>query len=120
VESAGPFADSFARRLVFGSWQAVEGDVSPALRRQLRDFQATIRRNGVRRVRGSGALRHDCPENAVVDAGRDCFVYRLEGRQVVLVAGVRRIRARFRLWIAAQDGGWQVVNYDYDLLPQMR
>lgn len=87
----------------------------------MRDFQATIRSNGVRTVRGRGALRHDCPPNqVVVEAGKDCFVYRLEGRQAVLNAGMRRLRARFRLWVAPQDGTWEVINYDYEVLPAMR
>jgi hypothetical protein len=121
LEEGRPFADDFVRRLVAGRWDAIEGDVSALLRRQMRDFQATIRRDGVRNVRGSSALRHDCPENAVVEAaGRDCFVYRLEGRQIVLVAGVRRLRARFRLWLEPRDGSWEVINYDYEVLPAMR
>jgi hypothetical protein len=87
----------------------------------MRGFQATIRRDGVRNVRGTGALRHDCPENEVVEAaGRDCFVYRLEGRQVVPVAGIRRLRARFRLWVTPQDGSWEIINYDYEVLPAKR
>ena len=107
--------------VVGGRWDAIEGDVSAPLRQQMRDFQATIRRNGVRKVRGPGALRHDCPPNQVVaEAGKDCFVYRLEGRQAVLAPGVRRLRARFRLWVEPQDGTWQVINYDYELLPSMR
>jgi hypothetical protein len=121
LQDARPFADDFVRRLLVGRWDAIEGDVSALLRQQMRDFQATIRRDGVRKVRGRGALRHDCPENEVVpEAGRDCFVYRLEGRQAVLVAGVRRVRARFRLWVAPQDDVWQVINYDYEVLPAMR
>lgn len=122
LPEARPFADDFVRRLVVvGRWNAIEGDVSAMLRQQMRDFQATIRRDGIRKVRGSGALRHDCPENEVVEAaGRDCFVYRLEGRQVVLVAGVRRLRARFRLWLEPVDGSWEVINYDYAVLPTMR
>jgi hypothetical protein len=121
LEQARPFADDFVRRLEAGRWGAIEGDVSASLRQPMRDFQATIRRDGVRSVRGGGALRHDCPENEVVpEAGRDCFVYRLEGRQVVLVAGVRRLRARFRLWLEPQDGSWEVINYDYEVLPAMR
>ena len=108
------------RLVVDGRWGAVEGDVSAQLRAQMRDFQATIRRDGVRKVRGSGALRHDCPPNEVVpEAGRDCFLYRLEGRQAVLVAG-RRLRARFRLWVTPTDNTWEVINYDYEVQPSMR
>jgi hypothetical protein len=122
LEEARPFANDFVRRLVVvGRWNGIEGDVSALLRQQMRDFQATIRRDGVRNVRGAGALRHDCPPNqVVVEAGRDCFVYRLEGREAILSAGVPRIRARFRLWVAPQDGSWEVINYDYEVLPAMR
>jgi hypothetical protein len=121
LEDAQPFADGFVQRLVAGRWSAIEGDVSSQLRQQMRDFQATIRRDGVRKVRGVSQLRHDCPENqVVVEAGRDCFVYQLEGRQVILVAGVRRLRARFRLWLEPQDGSWEVINYDYEVQPTMR
>ena len=108
-------------RLVEGSWSTIEGDVSAQLRQQMRDFQATIQRDGVRTVRGPGQLRHNCPANqVVVEAGRDCYVYRLEGRQLVLTAGVRRLRSRFRLWVASQDGSWEVINYDYEVQPTMR
>ena len=27
------------------------------------------------------------------------------------------LKARFRLWVAYVDGVWQVINYDYDLIP---
>jgi hypothetical protein len=121
LDEARPFADGFVDRLVVdGRWAAIEGDVSAELRQQMRDFQATIRRNGVRTVRGPGALRHDCPANqVVVEAGKDCFAYRLEGR-AILTAGVPRLRARFRLWVRPQDRTWEVVNYDYEVLPSMR
>jgi hypothetical protein len=109
------------RRLVTGRWSAIEGDVSAQLRQQMRDFQETIRRDGVRNVRGAAALRHDCPPNqVVVEAGRDCFVYRLEGGEAVLSSGVSRIMARFRLWVTPQDGSWEVINYDYEVLRAMR
>jgi hypothetical protein len=52
----------------------------------------------------------------VVNAGRDCFVYVVSGRQVVPVAGVQKIKARLRLWPAYKDGHWQVISYDYDVL----
>lgn len=95
--------------------------MSRQLSQQMRDFQATIRRDGVRIVRGPGALRHDCPPNqVVVEAGKDCVVYRLEGNRAVLNAGVRRLQARFRLWVKPQDGTWEVINYDYEVLPSMR
>jgi hypothetical protein len=121
LEDAQPFANGFVQRLVAGRWSAIEEDVSAQLRQQMRDFQETIRRDGVRHVRGVSQLRHDCPENqVVVEAGRDCFVYRLEGGEAVLSAGVSRILARFRLWVTPQDGSWEVVNYDYEVLPAMR
>jgi hypothetical protein len=109
------------RLVVDGRWGAIEGDVSGQLRQQMRDFQATIRRNGVRTVRGPGTLRHDCPPNqVVVEAWKDCFAYRIEGRRAVLLAGMRRLRARLRLWVAPQDGIWQVINYDYEVLPSTK
>jgi hypothetical protein len=109
------------RLVVVGRWDAVEGDVTAQLRQAVRDFQAAIRRDGVRKVRGTGALRHDCPPNqVVVEAGKDCFVYRLENRQALLAPGVKRLRARFRLWVVPQDGTWHVINYDYEVLPSMR
>lgn len=107
--------------MVVGRWDAIEGDVSGQLRVTMRDFQAALRRDGVRRVRGRGALRNDCPPNQVVaEAGKDCFVYRLENRQAVLAPGVKRLRARFRLWVEPQEGTWEVINYDYEVLPSMR
>jgi hypothetical protein len=106
------------RKLVVdGRWESVVDDVSPMLRRELRRFQLTIRRDGVRQVVGSGALRRDCPPNRVVGAGKECFVYRLRGKQVIPVAGVKRIDARFRLWATYEDSAWQVINYDYQVLP---
>ena len=114
--------------MVVGRWDAVEGDVSGQLRQAMRDFQAAIRRDGVRKVRGRGALRDDCPPNqVVVEAGKDCFVYRLENSRAVLAPGravlapgVKRLRARFRLWVEPQDDTWQVINYDYEVLPSLR
>jgi hypothetical protein len=105
------------RLVVVGRWGAVAPDVAPLLTREMRDFQNTIRHNGIRKVRVPGALRHDCPVSPSVDAGKDCFVYRLEGRQVVPAGGVVTLNARYRLWVANVDGGWQVINFDYDLLP---
>lgn len=55
-----------------------------------------------------------------MEAGRDCYVYRLENGRVELTAGVRRVRSRFRLWVTPQDGSWEVINYDYEVLPAMR
>jgi hypothetical protein len=86
----------------------------------MRVFQATIRQNGIREVRGTGQLRHDCPQNEVVPgAGRDCFAYRLEGLEA-LAPGARRLQARFRIWVTPQDESWEVINYDYEVLRAMR
>jgi hypothetical protein len=117
IETAKPFADDFVRKLVVGGrWDAVVDGVSPLLRRELRTFQLTIRRDGVRQVVGSGVLRHDCPANRVVQAGKDCYAYKLRGTQVVPGAGIQRINARFRLWFSYEDGSWQVINYDYNVV----
>ena len=95
IADAKPFADSFVHRLVeVGTWDAVEADVSPQLTPQLRSFQAHIRRDGINRVGEAGVLRHDCPAAPAVDAGKDCFVYEVSGRQVVPIGGVRKLRAR--------------------------
>jgi hypothetical protein len=115
LAEARPFADGFVQRLVGGSWQSVESDVEPLLTRQLRRFQSTIRHDGMRTVLGPGELRSDCPPAPAVGAGKDCFVYRLSGRQVVPLAGVRKLSARYRLWVRYEGGHWMVVNYDYDL-----
>lgn len=101
--------------IVVGRWEPIADDVAPLPSRQLREFQKQVRIDGIRTVRSPGALRHDCPENPAVGASKDCFVYRVAGRQVIPVVGVRGIEARFRLWVAYEDGAWQVVNYDYDV-----
>jgi hypothetical protein len=111
------FADSFVRELVAGRWDPIAEDVAPLLTRQTRSFQESIREDGIRKVRGPGSLRHDCPENPAADAGADCFVYRLSGRQLVPIRGEVELEARHRLWVKYEDGRWQVVNYDYDLIP---
>jgi hypothetical protein len=103
--------------VVVGRFDAVAEDVAPLLTRQVRKFQDSLRRDGVRKVGGPGALRHDCPVNPVSGAGSDCFVYRLSGRQVVPTEGVVALEARYRLWVAYEDGRWQVVSYDYDVIP---
>jgi hypothetical protein len=103
------------RLVVDGRWALVVDDVAPLLRRELQRFQLTISRDGVRQVVGPGALRRDCPPNRVVDAGKECFAYHLRGSQVVPVEGVKQIDARFRLWVAYEDGSWQVINYDYQV-----
>jgi hypothetical protein len=102
------------RLVVVGRWDAVEADVAPLLTRDVRGFQDQIRRDGIRKVRGPGALRHDCPVSPSVDAGKDCFVYRL---RVVPAGGVVVLKARYRLWVGYEDGLWHVINFDYDLLP---
>jgi hypothetical protein len=119
LSEAQPFADGFVNRLVVdGRWRAIEGDVSAQLRQQMRSFQATIRSNGVRTVSGPGALHHDCPPNQiVVEAGKDCFVYRLDGSQSVPGANMQPLRARFRLWVAPIEDTWEVINYDYEVQP---
>lgn len=64
---------------------------------------------------GRGVLRHDCPPASAVGAGKDCFVFVVSGRQVIPIEGVRKFSARLRLWPVYEDGGWQVINYDYTL-----
>jgi hypothetical protein len=105
------------RLVVVGRWEAVEADVAPLLTHDIRGFQDQIRRDGIRKVREPGALRHDCPVSPSVDAGKDCFVYGLEGRRVVPIQGVTVLKARYRLWVGYADGQWQVINFDYDLIP---
>jgi hypothetical protein len=114
LDEAKPFADDFVRRLVAG--RPVVDDTAPLLRAELRRFQRTIRRDGVQEIVGPGALRHDCPPNPVVDAGPDCFAYRLRGEQVVPVAGRRRFVARYLLWPRYEDGAWEVIHYDYSVI----
>ena len=104
------------QRLVAGRWTPIESDVSPVLTRSMRDFQSTIQRDGIRRVRLPGRLAHDCPPSAAVNAGKDCFVYRLSGQHVAPV-GATPLDARFRLWLNYEDGRWQAVNYSYDVIP---
>jgi hypothetical protein len=116
IEQAQGFADDFVRNLVAGR-SDVADDVAPLLTRQLRQFQASIRRDGIRKVRGPGALRHDCPPSAFVEGGSDCFVYWLTGRQIVPTRGPVALTARFRLRVAHEGARWLVVNYDYDVIP---
>jgi hypothetical protein len=119
VDQAQGFTDGFVHKLVVvGKWKPVEADVAPSFTRQVRQFQTTIRRNGFRRVAGPGQLRHDCPDTEAIGAGKDCFVYRITGQQVIPIAGVKTIAARYRVWVSYTDGRWQVINYDYDLLKQ--
>ena len=105
------------RLVAAGTWDAVEGDVSPELTPQLRGFQAHIQRDGIKRVSKAGVLRHDCPPAPAVGAGKDCFVYVISGSQLVPIGGVQKLNARLRLWVEPSDGTWQVINYDYEVLP---
>jgi hypothetical protein len=105
------------RLVVVGRWGAVADDIAPLSIRPMRHFQESIRRDGIRKVRGPGKLRHDCPANPGLGLGTDCFVYRLSGRQEVPTQGVTLLDARYRLWVDYEDGRWQAVTYDYDLKP---
>jgi hypothetical protein len=69
----------------------------------------------VRKVLGPGKLHHDCPHNRAANVGSDCFVFKLQGRQVIPIQGVKLINGRYRLWAVwdQEAGAWQVVNYDY-------
>jgi hypothetical protein len=104
------------RLVEVGTWEAVEGDVSPGLTRAMRSFQAHLRRDGIDRVSKAGVLRHNCPPAPAVGAGKDCFVYVVSGRQIVPIGGVRNLKARLRLWVEPFADTWQVINYDYQLL----
>ena len=118
IQDEQGFADGFVHRLVVvGRWGAVAGDVPPLQTRNVRSFQDTLRTDGVRKVIGHGALRHDCPATPAVGAGKDCFVYHLRGRQVVPTQGAVVLNSQFRLWLSYVDGHWQFANYDYDLRP---
>jgi hypothetical protein len=116
IQQAQGFADGFVHRLiVVGRWSEVAADVPPLQTRQLRSFQDSLRRDGVRKVVGHGTLRHDCPVSP--SAGKDCFVYHLQGQQVIPANGVVALNARLHLWVDYVDGHWQLANYQYDLLP---
>ena len=113
ISDAKPFADDFVRRLaVVGTWDSINADVGPDVTPEMRKFQAQIRK-----VDGPGQLRHDCPTAPSVGAGKDCFAYDLSGKQVVPLGGVHPIKARFRIWLDRTGGGWEVINYDYSVLP---
>jgi hypothetical protein len=68
-------------------------------------------------VAKKGVLRHDCPPAPSVGAGKDCFVYVVSGGQVVPLGGVQKLKARLRLWVEPLGDGWEVNNYDYQLIP---
>ena len=102
TEDAKPFADGFVHRLaVVGTWESIEAAVAPGVTPQVRNLD------------GPGTLRHDCPPAPAVDAGKDCFVYRLSGSQVVPLGGVQPLNARLRVWVGRAGDHWEVVNYDY-------
>jgi hypothetical protein len=116
IADAQGFANDFVQRLIVdGRFSAVEGDVAPLLRRQVRNFQLNMRRDNVRKILGPGKLHHDCPKNRAAGVGPDCFVFTLQGRQVVPVGGVTLINARYRMWPVWDEdsGSWEVANYDY-------
>jgi hypothetical protein len=104
------------RLVEVGTWDAVEGDISPQATREVRSFQEQLSKDGIDRVTKRGVLHHDCPPAPSVGAGKDCFSYILSGRQVVPLGGVQKLKARLRLWVEPLDGSWQVNNYDYELL----
>jgi len=80
------------------------------------NLQEHIRKDGVRKVDGPGTLRHDCPPSPAVDAGKDCFVYRLFGQPGPPARRVERLNARLRVWVARAGDHWEVVNYDYGVI----
>ena len=104
------------RLVEVGTWNAVEGDVSPQLIPELRSFQPHLKQAGIDHVTKKGVLRHDCPPAPSVDAGKDCFSYVVSGQQVVPLGGVQKLRARLRLWVERSGDSWEVNNYDYQLL----
>ena len=117
IADAKPFADSFVHGLVeTGTSDAVEADVSSELMPQLRSFQAHLEQDGIKRVNKAGVLSNECPQASAVSAGKDCFVYVLSGSHVP-IGESRKVEARLRVWPAYEDGRWEVVNYDYTVLP---
>jgi hypothetical protein len=104
------------RLVEVGTWDAVEGDVSPQLTRERRNFQGQIAQEGIKRVSKAGVLRHDCPPAPAADAGKDCFVFLVSGSKVVPIGGVQKLNAQLRLWVAPSDDRWQVINHDYGML----
>ena len=105
------------RLVEVGSWDAVEGDVSPQLVPEVRGFQQQIKRDGVHRVAKKGVLHHDCPPASTVGAGKECFLYVLTGSQVVPLGGTQKLVAHLRVWPSYENGSWQVINYDYSIIP---
>jgi hypothetical protein len=118
IEDAKPFADDFVHRLVVvGTWDAINADVGPGVTPEMRKFQPQIRKDGIRKVDGPGKLRHDCPPALSVGAGEDCFAYEVSGKQVIPLGGVHPLKARFRIWVDRTGDRWEVINYDYSVLP---
>ena len=121
IEKGLSFADSFAHRLlVVGSWKAVVNDTSPQVRKELRKFQATVKKNGVRTIIGGhGFIKHTCPVNPAAGTTSDCISYHLLGGYAIPVTGQRvAIKARLRLWLEWINGRWRVLSYDYDAIPK--
>ena len=96
--------------------ESIEAAVAPELTPQMRNLQEHIRKDGIRKVDGPGTLRHDCPPAPAVDAGKDCFVYRISGSQVVPLGGAQPLNARLRVWVARAGDRWEVINYDYAVI----
>jgi hypothetical protein len=115
-----PFADGFVHRLiVVGTWKAVVNDTSPQVRKELRNFQSIMRKNGVRTVLGPGAVRSDCPPNPAAGTTKECIAYHLKGGYAIPITGQRvAITARLRLWLEQIAGHWRVLSYDYDAKPR--
>jgi hypothetical protein len=120
IEQAQPFADHFVPRLLGGPWKAVVNDTSPQVRKDLRRFQATIKKNGVRTiVGGHGFVKHNCPSNPAAATTTECISYHLLGGYSIPITGQRvAIKARLRLWLEFVNGRWRVLSYDYDAVPK--
>jgi hypothetical protein len=115
IEGAVPFMNSFVRRMVVGGrWEEIDPDVAPEISPEMKKLQRTLVRDGVRRVKGPGKVRRDCPENVFIGAGNECLLYELEGRESKPVAGTMRIVGMLRLWVDRFEGSWEVTNFTYD------
>ena len=104
------------RLVVVGTWQSIEAAIAPELTPQMRNLQEHIRKDGIRKVDGPGTLAARLPARPAVDAGKDCFAYRLSGSQVVPLGGVQPLNARLRVWVARAGDHWEVINYDYAVI----
>jgi hypothetical protein len=115
IEEAVPFTNSFVRRMVVGGrWEEIDSDVAAEISPEMKKLQRTLVRDGVRRIKGPGKVRRDCPENVVIGAGNECLLYELEGRESKPVAGTTRIEGMLRLWVDGSEGSWEVTNFTYD------